>query len=207
MENLKKLLDGYRRFHKEHDTALYQSLAQKQSPKTLIFSCCDSRVDPSIVTQAPPGNLFVVRNVANVVPEYHPPSEGGCSSSVGAAIEFAVCLIKVRHIVVMGHSNCVGVKTMMDNSAQGTDYLADWVAHASPAKQMADIRLLEGKSSDLHHAAEQSNVLVSLQNLMSYPWVSNAVEQEALFIHGWYFDIGSRKLKSYSASQDAFIDI
>ena len=117
MAEVKKLIEGYKNFYKQYFVTnknhIFENLETSQTPKTLIISCCDSRVDPAILTQADPGDIFVVRNVANIVPQYEPNWDSNHGTS--AAIEFAVNYLKVKHIVVMGHTNCGGIKALVNH--------------------------------------------------------------------------------------------
>lgn len=206
MSDLLQLLDGYRKFHRHYYVAepeLYKSLSQDgQHPKTLIVGCSDSRVDPAIVTQAEPGEIFMVRNVANLVPAFGGAAYG---NSVGAAMEYALLHLGIAHIVVLGHSQCGGIKALLEGGVEASDCLQGWIAGASAAKEIAETRFRAGKAETLAQACEQSSILHSLDNLMTYPWIAEHVDRRALTLHGWYFDLSSGVLQCYDKESDRFV--
>jgi len=178
-----RLIEGYRRFRAEAwpaQRARYQRLSiHGQKPQTLVIACSDSRVDPSTVFGAGPGELFVVRNVAALIPRYRP--DGGCHGA-SAALEFAVRVLKVAQIVVLGHAQCGGVQALVEGAPpEAQDFVAPWMAAASAALRDAGDR-------DLEHY-EGAVVRLSLENLMSFPWVADAVAEGRLSLHGCRFDI------------------
>jgi len=200
MKDIAKLIAGFRRFQSNYftgDNELFERLKNRQRPKTLVISCSDSRVDPSIITDSSPGDLFVIRNVANLVPPYEP--DAGYHG-VSAALEYAVCQLKVEHVIVLGHSQCGGIDSLMNACCeQGAgEFIGRWVGLASPAKAQV-LKELAGKSPELQaRACEQAAILLSLDNLLTFPWVLQRVEQGELFLHGWYFDIQSGELLRYN---------
>lgn len=177
------LIEGYRRFRAEAwpaQRARYQALATHgQNPQTLVIACSDSRVDPATVFGAGPGELFVVRNVAGLAPRYLP--DGGCHGT-SAALEFAVRVLKVAQIVVLGHAQCGGVRALVEGAPpEAQDFVAPWMAAAAPA-------LRDGEGRDMAHY-ETAVVRLSLENLMSFPWVAEAIVEGRLSLHGFRFDI------------------
>lgn len=174
-----------------------------QSPATLIISCSDSRVDPALLTGAKPGELFAVRNVANLVPPCAPDAS---LHGTGAAIEYAVRDLKVDHIIVLGHAHCGGIKAML--SAAGgewpeRDFIGDWVAMALGAAELyvEDAKAADGRSKvslqrlkDNPALVERAAIAGSLNNLMTYPWIRERVEAGTLFLHGWWFDLDTGDL-------------
>jgi len=207
------LINGYRTFRREYldkQFDAYRSWASKaQQPRTLIIGCSDSRVNPAILTHAGLGEIFVVNNVANIVPPY----EKGKShhKSLGAAIQFAVNHLKVEHIIVMGHSGCGGIAALMDDDpaarhdADEDDYIADWVSILQPAREAVeaccDSRVPDHEKLAL---AEMEGTLVSISHLASYPWVRQAIEAGTLSLHAWYFHIDSGELLSFHPEQGRF---
>lgn len=191
-----KLITGYRRFR----TGFYQrnrnrleELARRQAPEVAMVSCCDSRVDPTILFDAEPGEIFVIRNVANLVPPYE--TEGHYHGT-SAALEFAVTTLKVKQIVVLGHANCGGIRALMGNDASITSngFIDSWMQIAAPAKEevlaRSDLDTLELQTD----ACEKAAVRYSLHNLMSYPWVRRQVENGDLALIGWYYDLLSGEI-------------
>jgi carbonic anhydrase len=185
---LDPLIEGYRRFRSGEwltERERFELTAdQGQQPHTLVIACSDSRVDPQMILGARPGELFVVRNVANLVP---PCEADAAHHGTSAAIEFAVRLLHVDRILVLGHGMCGGVKMLLDdNPPAGLDFAARWMDLAQDAKTAtAGISPPEAR----HKACEEATVRLSLANLMTFPWVAEAVSAGALSLHGGYFDI------------------
>ena len=180
------LIEGYRRFRKEiwpAERARYEALAHwGQSPEAMVIACSDSRVDPQTVFGAVPGELFVVRNVAALVPRYSPdPGHHGTS----AALEFGVRVLKVARLVVLGHGQCGGVKAMAYGAPpQAHDFIASWVEIGAPAVAAAGEKP-EGRLERI----EAEVVRLSLTNLMTFPWIAEAVAANRLALQGYWFDV------------------
>lgn len=201
MSHIEKLVDGYRRFHDHYfaaeDRQLFDELMLGQKPSTLVIACSDSRVDPAIVMDCKPGDLFVVRNVANLVPPYE---QGGGYHGVSAALEFAVCALAVEHIIVLGHRQCGGIKALFEGIPDGLDgeFIKPWV---NMAKRAADrVREEHPHATDdekLCHC-EMAGILVSLENLRTFPFIQKQLQQNQLKLHGWYFDIGDGQMHAYN---------
>ena len=180
------LVEGYRRFRAEvwpAERARYEALANwGQSPDTMIIACSDSRVDPQTIFGAVPGEMFVLRNVAALVPPYQP--DGGGFHGSSAAIEFGVRVLKVARIVVLGHAQCGGVKAMAVGAPpQAGDFVAAWVDIGRPA-----LTANAGNAQSLDEV-EAGVVRLSLANLMTFPWVADAVAAGKLTVQGFRFDI------------------
>ncbi|MET0155621.1 MAG: carbonic anhydrase [Rickettsiales bacterium] len=211
MAEIKALAAGYKKFYERYFASgddTYRELAETgQAPKTLIVACSDSRVDPSIITDAGPGDIFVIRNVANVVPPYE--KDGGLHG-VSAALEFAVKILGVKHIVVLGHSRCAGVDALLDgNAEERTDFIGAWVAAALPAKEkaLAEIRGDDHDRRALRRRCAQENVLLSLARLRTFPWIDERVASGALRLHGWYFSLRTGALSEYKPDVESFVDL
>jgi carbonic anhydrase len=190
-----ELIEGYRKFRADvwpAERARYEALARwGQSPETMIIACSDSRADPQTIFGAVPGELFVLRNVAAIAPPYQPDSPGYHGAS--AAIEFGVRVLKVRRLVVMGHAQCGGVKALVYGAPpQARDFVASWVEIGKPALEEA------GASADLAKV-EAAVVRVSLANLMTFPWVAEAVAAGRLSLQGFIFDIHTGVLTRVTA--------
>jgi len=207
MHDIEKFIAGFRQFQRSYfgkDRELFDQLKQRQQPRALIISCCDSRVDPAILTSSEPGDLFVVRNVANLVP---PCETGGGHHGVSAALEFGVCSLGVQHIIVLGHSQCGGIRALMEDSygSEEVGFIAKWMHIAAPAREKIR-KELPHKSIDLQsRACEQAAILVSLENLLSFPWISQRVDAGTLTLHGWYFDMSQGELLGFDAATQMFI--
>jgi carbonic anhydrase len=182
-----RLIEGYRRFRTEvwpGQRARYEALSNLgQSPETLVIACSDSRVDPQTVFGAAPGELFVVRNVAGLVPTYQP--DAGYHGT-SAALEYAVRVLQVRRVVVLGHVQCGGVQAMVEGApAQARDFVEPWMSMA---------RSVLGEVGDRHapgvlDRCEVAVVRLSLANLLSFPWIAEAVEAGRLTLAGFRFEI------------------
>ncbi len=198
---MQRLLSGYRQFRTERwpkERALYQALAGGQTPRMLVIACSDSRVDPSTIFAAEPGELFIVRNVANVVPPYVP--DGGLHAA-SAAIEFAVKKLMVRTILVMGHAACGGVSAALaDERDDDSPFLAAWIDLIEPAKQ----RCAQCEGVDPQTALERENVKLSLERLMTFPFVAQAVAEGRLALEGMRFGIEDGRLEVFDPTTDAF---
>lgn len=185
------LLDGYERFRSgryKQDADKYAALGQGQSPKSMIIACADSRVDPTTIFDAGPGDLFIVRNVANIVPPCQPLEAS--LQGVSAALQFAIESLKVENIVVLGHAGCGGVSASLA-SGKGQPigaYIAQWVELLSPARDTLP------PETDKQTALEKAGVQMSLKNLESFPFVTTAIKKKNLRLHGAWFCIPSGEL-------------
>ncbi len=190
-------LSGYRHFKSagyENQRALYTHLEQGQSPTAAIIACADSRVDPATIFAAAPGELFVIRNVGNMVPPFD--SEGGVHG-VSAAVEFAVQMLGVSEVLIMGHGQCGGIAACLeavDTAPVGT-FIAPWVEIIAPARArvLADPQVADS-GPERQTALERAAIGVSLENLMSFPFVAEKVQTGSLRLHGAWFAIASGEL-------------
>jgi carbonic anhydrase len=203
-----KLQDRYRRF--KHRLFLpnaeqYEELATYgQSPDVMLVSCCDSRVDPETIFNSMPGELFVVRNVANLVPPYE---TSGKFHGVSAALEFAVMNLRVKHIVVMGHSGCGGAKAALDmTTAVQTEarFIRDWMSMLDNARLRVLAAHQMSPLADRLGALEKEGVKTSLENLRSFPFVQALEDKGRLSLHGAYFDIATGTLSVLNHSRNDF---
>lgn len=206
MEDIEKFVRGFSRFQQQYFSdshALYDSLRAGQKPATLLIGCCDSRVDPMLLTGSEPGDLFVVRNIANLVPPCTPTAPPGVSS----AIEFAVCNLEVERVIVLGHARCGGIRALMGprTPVAETDFVGQWMKIAEPVARQVRHTLAHRGPDEQHKACEMASILHSLDNLLTYPWLKRRVEEGKLKLHGWYFDIESGALMAYSARQQQFL--
>lgn len=206
MQDLERFIAGFRTFQKDYfgpGRSQFEPLKLGQQPKTMIIGCSDSRVDPALLTNCLPGEIFTVRNVANLVPPYE---ESGGLHGVSAALEFAVCHLGVEHIIVLGHSQCGGIGALMAGSCgdQGDNFISGWMAIAASAKEKV-LAELPGKDAQLQQrAVEQSAILLSLENLHSFPWIAQRIAAATLALHGWYFDLHSGELLEYRPDAGLF---
>lgn len=212
MAEFEALIDGYRRFRQQiysSQRERYDTLTHKgQAPGVMVIACCDSRVDPTIIFDADPGELFVLRNVANLVPPYEPTSPYGAAS---AAIEFAVTQLKVRHIVVLGHAQCGGIRASItgdfDGVGQGHDgpsFIGKWMAMIRPERDKVLEAHAISPDMDPQRTLEQAAIRRSLANLMTFPFVESAVADGSLSLEGAYFGIADGILHVLNGGTDRF---
>jgi len=206
MSDIKQLVAGFRQFHEDYfrgEQGLYAALSQGQNPSTLVIACSDSRVDPAIVMNAKPGDLFVVRNVANLVPPYE---KGGGYHGVSAALEFGVCSLNVENIIVMGHKHCGGIKVLTEGMPEGIDgeFIKPWVSIAKPA--MERVKQLANKQDKTAFLCdcEREAIKVSLENLATFPFIQTRLAQGNLTLHGWYFDIEDGAMSVFDEQSKQF---
>ncbi|MGQ0584064.1 MAG: carbonic anhydrase [Reyranella sp.] len=203
---LKGFLDFQLGYYREH-LDLFEKLATEgQSPKILIVACADARVDPGILTQTTPGELFTVRNVAAMVPPAQvPPDERHHGTS--AAIEFAVRGLGVEHVVVLGHALCGGIGALVDgrDSAYADyDYLSTWTSIAQETRDLV-LRELQGRPrAEIARAVEQAAVLNSVTNLMSFRWIAEKVVTGTLAVHAWWFNLSEGQLYAFNPATVMF---
>ncbi|MEJ3958791.1 carbonic anhydrase [Brachymonas sp. G13] len=202
-QSVDHLVEGFKRFQHNYfgSSSVFDTLREGQRPSTLIIGCCDSRVHPPMLTDTAPGEVFTVRNVANLVPPCEPDNP---HASVAAALEFAVLALEVEHVIVMGHSACGGIRALMNRTAIADSALGKWLAVAEPARQHVCLHHADASAQEQQKLAEQAAILVSLNNLLSYPWVADRVAEGSLVLHGWYFDLREGALWGYDAEQHAF---
>lgn len=202
----KELLEGYSRFYTKQDPELFANLAKNgQRPKIAIVGCIDSRVDPSAIFSARPGEIIVIRNVANLVPPYVDSYDEHHGTS--AALEFAVKVLGVDTIMVLGHSQCGGIKHLLNNNEpDASGFLGPWVKIANPAKEkvMADSTLI---TSDRPRHCEEESIKCSLDNLRTFPFIQKAIEANRLTLVGAYFDIEERALRTYNKQSNRFEEV
>ncbi len=190
------LLEGYRTFTSQRlptEQTRYRDLSVRgQAPEVMVIGCCDSRVSPEVIFDAGPGELFVMRNVANLVPVYQPDSG---AHGVSAALEYAVNVLKVKHIVVLGHAQCGGIRAFIDNiePLSPGDFIGKWMAMFIKPGEVVAQRERESMQ-DFTIRIEKAAVFRSLENLMTFPFVNAAVERGDLSLHGAYFGVAEGSL-------------
>jgi len=204
-----RLKSGYRsfragRYAREHER--FEQLADGQKPRILVIGCCDSRVAPELIFDASPGELFVVRNVANLVPPCEPSGDYHGTSS---AVQFAVQGLKVEHIVVLGHGQCGGVKAYIEGSGQSksdTDFIAKWISLIENAagKLAREVRADE---ENMQLALEQAAIRLSLTNLRSFPFINTLEKAGELQLHGAWFGIADGRLHVLDQSSGEFFPV
>ncbi len=192
---LAKILEGYQLFRKKYavgDDSIMQYLSHYgQQPQIMVVSCCDSRVDPALILQCNPGDLFVVRNVANIVPPYE---KDEAHHGTSAALEFGICFLKVKQLILLGHSQCGGIQALLADGPKQDDFISNWVsvikvpdAHVTDADDCAKLALNQ-----------------SLQNCLTFPWIKDKVQSQELSIHLWFFDVKQGQIFTFSEAEQRY---
>src|SRR5215468_4193267 len=197
-----RLYDGYRAFRTGRlptEQSRYRELAERgQAPETMVVGCCDSRVSPEVIFDAGPGELFVVRNVANLVPPYSP---DGLYHGVSAALEYGVTVLRVKHLVVLGHARCGGIQAYASNGPTG-DFIGKWISLLAPAAASVH----EHKQGDDYlKRLEQASLKRSLDNLKTFPFIRVASERNGLTLFGAYFDVATGELSVLEQESGRFV--
>ena len=202
-----KLLLGHQSFKSEYfkeESELFSSLAAGvHEPYALVISCCDARVVPDAILNADPGDLFVLRNIAALVPPYLKRP----GHSVGAAIDYAIHGLKVKHIIVCGHTSCGGLKALADGPmklAAHMPSLAEWLADADVVYRRVKEVLATAPSEDVLHQLAYESVPIQLEHLLTYPAVQWALDRGKLQIHGWVYNLASGELDLYKPETNEF---
>lgn len=207
MHGFGNLLDGYRRFRDERYTgerARWRALAEGQSPRAIVIACCDSRADPATIFDTDPGEIFVIRNVANLVPPFE---RGGGRHGVSAALEFGVTQLNVPEIVVMGHERCGGIEAALTGHFDGANpgeggFIASWMSQLAPrAKEIAGEH---GTGADAAQSLEEDGIRQSLANLRTFPFVAERERTGSLALIGCHFSIGEGQLYLLDEAEDVF---
>jgi len=210
VDPLDKLVEGFRNFKRRYYIAepeLYEELVDRgQAPKTLIIACCDSRVHPAQVLNTSPGDIFVVRNVANLVPPFE---DDGKSHGTSAAIEYGVKHLKVEHVIVFGHGQCGGIKNLMTGDVDSEDdsFIDSWMSTAVPSRDKILENHAEKSFEEQCQICEQATIEVSVKNLLSFPWIKSRVDAGKLDVHGWYFEIEKGILFELNQEDGSFLSI
>ncbi len=203
---MERLIEGHKRFLAEAFPARrgqFHLLAEGQKPETLFVTCADSRIVPDLILQTQPGDLFICRNAGNVIPRAGEPAGG-----VAATIEYAVQVLRVRHLIVCGHSDCGVIRALMaPNALEGLPSVRDWLQHVEPAWEHVDE--VERNAGELtrHTALTHANVLAQLENLRTHAYIREAEAEGRLLVHGWYYDILSGRIEQYDEAAGKFVPL
>jgi carbonic anhydrase len=205
------LADRFRRFKQRHflpNAEQYEELATYgQTPEAMIISCSDSRVDPETIFGAMPGELFVVRNVAHLIPPYE---TGGKFHGVSAAIEFAALNLRVKNLIVMGHSGCGGVKAALDQSAAiqtESQFISRWMSMLDEARLSVLASHQTRPHAEKQRALEKEGVKTAIKNLRTFPFISQLEDKGRMSLHGAYFDIATGTLSVLNHSRNEFFPL
>lgn len=192
----KKILQGYQSFRKKYvlgDESIMHYLSHYgQQPKIMVVACCDSRVDPALILQCDPGDLFVVRNVANIIPPYE---KDEMHHGTSAALEFGIRILKIKHLILLGHSQCGGITALLNYKDNNTDdFITNWVSL---------IKSQHDHSCDVDDYAKLA-LNKSYQHCLTFPWIHDKVKHKKLMIHLWFFDIKSGQIFTYSDTENSY---
>ena len=203
---LTSIVEGFKRFRHEvfpQQEELFKKLATAQNPRAMFITCADSRVVPELITQSSPGDLFVNRNVGNVVPPY-----GQMMGGVSTAIEYAVLALGVQHIIICGHSDCGAMKAVLDPQAlERMPTVKAWLRHAEVAKTVVAENCNCASGHETLDVLTEENVVAQLDHLRTHPSVASKLASGQLFIHGWVYDIESSQIKAYDAELGRFLPL
>jgi carbonic anhydrase len=197
------LLPGIHQFHSQifqREQEFFQQLAHGQSPRVLFISCSDSRVDPSLITQSRPGELFVLRNAGNIVPPF-----GASNGGEAASIEYAVAALGVKDIVVCGHSQCGALKALLQPEAVATlPSVKDWLRHAESTRRVIAENYPDQRGEALLATTVQEHVLMQIENLQTHPAVAAKLQRGELTLHGWVYGLETGEFHAFSSETSAF---
>lgn len=193
-KDFSKLLQGYQKFRAKYvhgSRSVMKQLADDgQKPEIMIVACCDSRVDPALILQCEPGDLFVVRNVANVVPPY---KKDKGHHGVSAALEFGINVLKVKHLIILGHSQCGGIQALLSGEDKNSDFLHNWLSIIDNPEMTKDVNQATKLALQQSHA-----------HCMQFPWIAKKVKNGELEIHLWFFDIFKGKISAYDRTKQQY---
>ncbi len=193
--SFQKLIKGYEIFREKYassQSSIMERLAHHgQRPDIMLVSCCDSRVDPSFILQCEPGDLFTVRNVANIIPPYE--ADTG-HHGTSAALEFGICYLNIKYLIILGHSQCGGIGALLDDTTlTQNDFISNWVS------------LIKISSTDNDSDTLAKNALLfSYQNCLTFPWIKERIQNNTLMIHLWFFDIRTGEILEYSEHDNQY---
>lgn len=205
--SINKIIKGYQEFYSNYEKDedhLLKKLQASQTPSTLIIACSDSRVDPAIITNANYGDIFVIRNVANIIPPFE--DKHNTHHGTSSAIEYAVKHLEVDNIIIMGHSNCGGIKALLDTDfAHAEDsFIKYWIELMAGVKETIPSEL---EYEEKRCCCEKEGVKQSIKNALTFDFVKERHDSGKLKILGWWFDIKTGKMYQYDGGSDAFIDL
>lgn len=203
---MEKLVSGIAKFQKnlfKEKQQLFSKLAKGQNPEVLFITCSDSRIDPNLITQTQPGDLFIARNAGNLVP----PHIQQITTDMDASIEFAVRVLGVRHIVICGHTDCGAMKGAMNpDSVKHLPHVSSWLSHCSAAAAVVQARNKEVSHEQLLELTEE-NVILQLKHLETHPSVAAGLATKSLLLHGWVYDIELGEVYCYEKSSGGFVPV
>jgi carbonic anhydrase len=202
---MKRLIEGLHEFQTNYFSThreLFELLSQGQHPRILFITCSDSRIDPNLITQADPGDMFIIRNAGNIIPPY-----GATNGGEGAAVEYAVHALGIQEIIVCGHSHCGAMKGLLQISKLEEDMPAvyEWLKHAEATRRTMKEHYQDYEGEALLNAATEENVLTQLENLRTYPVIHSRLKKGQMQLHGWVYEIETGEVMEYSPTMNQFI--
>lgn len=199
MDNqFQKMLEGYHTFRDKYvhgDQSIMQYLSYYgQRPSTMVIACCDSRVDPALILQCDPGDLFVVRNVANIVPPYE---KDEAHHGTSAALEFGINFLQVKHLILLGHSQCGGIQALLNTEEFANDFITNWVS------------VIKTPNCQHYDADQYAKIALqqSYQNCLTFPWIKDKLDAGEIIIHLWFFDIKAGEIFTYYREKKAYLPL
>ncbi|NEQ28444.1 MAG: carbonic anhydrase [Microcoleus sp. SIO2G3] len=206
--SLKGIIRGISQFHNNYFCShleLFERLSQSQHPEVLFITCSDSRIDPNLLTQTEPGQLFIIRNVGNIIPTY-----GAINSGEGADIEYAVYALGVKDIIICGHSHCGAMKGLLQLGRLTEDMplVYEWLKHhAEPTRRLVQENYKEYEGEELLKVTIEENILTQIQNLETYPIIRSKLHSGQLYVHAWIYEIETGRVYAYNASLGKFMPL
>ncbi len=204
---MKALIEGiieYRKCRTEEDRKLFARLALEQKPNALFVACSDSRVVPNLFASTNPGDLFVLRNIGNLIPQAKEDQE----NSVGAVLEYSIFSLNIEDIIICGHSECGAMRAITEEKDFSSfPHLSHWLANGKDALNVIKKGVIIDPTLALHNQVSQANVLMQMEHLKTYPYIKEKLEQHALRIHGWWFDIARADVYFYVPQLNKFVQI
>lgn len=200
---IQKLIDGNKKFRERYfikESSFFEDLVEQgQRPKIMVVACSDSRVDPATIFNCKPGELFTIRNIANLVPPFE---QNDTYHGTSAALEFGTRFLEVEHIIIIGHSCCGGIQALVENNPaifnDSKSFIAHWMEIARDARNEA-VDEHEKTGADLKQLCEHYSLINSLANLLSFSWIKQRVQSGTLALHAWYFDLTTGTIQAYDA--------
>jgi carbonic anhydrase len=201
MENLVRGIHQFQATHFKDNQEFFARLSQGQQPDTLLITCSDSRIAPDLLMQAKPGDIFTLRNAGNIIPPY-----GASGGGEAGTIEFAVAALKVRHVVVMGHSHCGAMKGLLNpEGLSSLPLVSSWLRHAEATRRVVQENYGDLDGEELLNATIKENVLMQIENLRTYPAVAARLTRGDLTLHGWVYHIESGQVLAFDPDQSRFV--
>lgn len=203
---MSKIAEGIVRFHDEvypEKKELFAKLANSQSPEALFITCSDSRIDPNLLVQTEPGQLFIIRNAGNMVPPHN-----NVTGGVTASIEYAVAALGVQHIIICGHSSCGAMDGVMHpEKTEGLPHVSNWLGFANAAHQIVEETAPDASPEEKLKMLTMQNVVLQLKHIQTHPQVAAKCAAGKLTLHGWFYDIGKGLVEAYDAEREVFVAV